>query len=237
MNPIRLPRAAVQLAGVAEAELVQIEQKAAGTVLTVAASERVLRLAVSADSPLATVQPFTISAGDFARASQAVGAAAPGPRGELPLVVLRVSAEVAAFAGPCGTPQTVTIVQTPFPDCSGRIDRVEGELASGMTRAVAAADPRHLLELAEAAVAIGSTAVQFTFAPRFGLVLAEAEAGGMAATVVLAGQASEQTTPEAAVADSADNDPLVFTMAGNAPRRRATRPPKPRQYGDGELPF
>jgi hypothetical protein len=234
MNPIRLPRAAVQLAGEAEAELVQIEQKATGAVLTVAAGERVLRLAVSAGPPLAAVQPFTISATDFTRVGQAVGAAAPGPAGDLPLVVLRVSAEVAALAGPCGSPQTVTIVQTPFPDCSGLMDLVEGELASGMTRAVAAADPRHLLELGQTALAIGCTAVQFTFAPRFGLVLAEADAGVIAATVVLSGEAQPQQQP---IADYDNEDPLVFTMPGNAPRRRVARPQKPREYGDGELPF
>lgn len=232
MNPIRLPRAAVQLAAAAEAELVQIEQKAAGTVLTVAAGERVLRLTVSAESALATVQPFAVTANDFARAGEAVGAAGPGPGDELPLVVLRVSAEVAAFAGPCGTPQTVTIVQTPFPDCSGRIDRVEAELASGMTQTVAAADSRHLLELAQAALAIGSTAVQFTFAPRFGLVLAEAEARGMAATGVLTGNAAEHLA-----AKPADDDPCVFTMADTTTGRESPRRPRPRKYGESELPF
>lgn len=228
MNPIRLPRAAVQLAGVADAALVQIEQQAAGVVFTVAAGERVLRLAATADAALATVQPFTISAIDFTRAGEAVGAAGPGQAGELPLVVVRISAEVAGIAGPAGTPQTVAIMQTAFPDCSGCIDRAEGERASGMTRAVAAADPRHLLELAEAAVAIGCTAVQFTFAPRFGLVLAEAEASGIAATVVLAGEKPEQI--ESVASATADDDPLVFTMAGSKPRRTArgsTSKPKP----------
>lgn len=236
MNPIRLPRAAVQLAAAAEAGLVQIEQQASGAIITVAAGERVLRLAASAAEPPAAVQPFTISASDFARAGEAVGASGPGPAGELPLLVLRVSADLAGIVGPSGTPQTVTIVQTRFPDCSGKIDRAEGERASGMTRAVAAADPRHLLELAEAAVAIGCTAVQFTFAPRFGLVLAEAEAEGVVASVVLVGEKPEQIEP-AALATDAD-DPLVFTMPDNAGRRPSRRrTPKPQELREEDLPF
>ncbi|MBM4011704.1 MAG: hypothetical protein FJ286_10035 [Planctomycetes bacterium] len=224
----------MQLAAAPEADLVQIEQQPTRAVLTVASGERVLRLSISADAALGTVQPFTISASDFARAAKVVGASPPGPAGELPLVVLRVSADVAGIVGPSGSPQTVTIVQTRFPDYPGKIDRVEGELASGMTQAVAAAHPRHVLELAEAAMAIGCTAVQFTFAPRFGLVLAEADAQGMAATMVLADhEHAERLAPP-----PMQGDALVFTMPETKPRRTARRSPqKLQEFQDGELPF
>ena len=225
MNPIRLPRAAVQLVAAAGAELVRIEQKAEGAMLTVAAGRRVLQLA--AEPGGGTVQPFIVQADDLARAAATAGAAAPGPAGERPLVVVRISDAVAGIAGPCGTPQTIAILPATFPDCTGQIDAVQGERASGMTRAVAAADPRYLLELAEAAMAIGCTAVQFTFAPRFGAVLAEAEAEGLVATVVLAGDAM----PSAAVPAVAEaDDPLTFTMPAampRAPQRRAPVNPPP----------
>lgn len=237
MNPIRLPRAAVQLvAAAAPGDPVRIEQHPAGAVLTVAAGRRVLQLSAALEAQTGTVEPFTVSAGDLARAAEAVGAAGPGEPHERPLVVVRISATAAGIAGPSGCPQTITITTTPFADCSGQIDAVQGERASGMTRAVGAADARHLLELAEAALAIGCTAVQFTFAPRFGAVLAEAEAEGLAATVVLTGEVRpEQSMPVV----ETDDDPLVFTMPVATPRRAArgsSSKPPPLSFED-EIPW
>lgn len=238
MKPIRLPRAAVQLvAAAAPGDPVRIEQQPAGAVLTVAAGRRVLQLSTALEAQAGTVEPFTVSAGDLVRAAEAVGAAGPGESDERPLVVVvRISATAAGIAGPSGCPQTITISTTPFPDCSGQIDAVQGERASGMTRAVGAAEPRHLLELAEAALAIGCTAVQFTFAPRFGAVLAEAEAEGLAATVVLTGEARpEQSMPVV----ETDDDPLVFTMPVATPRRAArgsSAKPPPLSFED-EIPW
>lgn len=239
MNPIRLPRAAVQLVAAAgEHDPVQIKQIAGAAVLTITTGERVLRVSTTAPAEAATVEPFTITAGDMAMASVAVGASGSGPGHELPLVVVRISPTLAGIAGPSGTPQTVTLVQATLPDPSGPIDAVEGELASGMTRAVAAAEPRHLHEIADLALAIGCTAVQFTFAPRFGSVLAEADAGTVAAAVLLGGGECQQPEPRPAAAAS-DDDPLVFTMPDEKPRgaaRRAAR--KTAQlFPDEELPF
>ncbi len=239
MNPIRLPRAAVQLVAAAgPTGLVRIEQKPAGPVLTVTAGQRVFQLAVALEAQAGSVQPFTISADDLARAAVAVGAAGPGPAEELPLVVVQISATIAGIAGPSGTPQTVTITAVPFPDCTSRIDTAQGERASGMTKAVGAAEPRHLAELAEAAVAIGCTAVQFTFAPRFGTVLAEAEAegGSVAVSMTLAGEATADASEPSAVIEADAHDPLVFTMQESTPRRSSRRV-KPREFRDEELPF
>ena len=80
MIPIRFPRAAVRLAkAAAEGDLVQIEQTSEAAVLTVAAGERVLKLSAALEAQPGIVEPFTITAGDLARAGEAVGAAAPGP--------------------------------------------------------------------------------------------------------------------------------------------------------------
>jgi hypothetical protein len=226
MIPIRFPRAAVRLArAAAEGDLVQIEQTSQAAVLTVAAGERVLKLSAALEAQPGIVEPFTITAGDLARAGEAVGAAAPGPAAELPLVVLKIAPHVAGITGPSGTPQTVTIVSATFPDCTGPIDMAEGERASGMTQSVADCDPRHLLDLAESAVAIGCTAVQFTFAPRFGLVLAEAAAGRVSATLVLSGDMPKQAEPEQLTEQitEADDDPLIFTMPEARPRQQARR--------------
>jgi hypothetical protein len=178
-----------------------------------------------------------IMAGDLSRASVAVGASGSGPAEELPLVVVRISPTIAGIAGPSGTPQTVTVVQATLPDPSGPIDAVEGELASGMTRAVGVADPRHLHEIADLALAIGCTAVQFTFAPRFGAVLAEADAGAVAAVVLLGGGDCPQPEPAAIV--PADDDPLVFTMPDKKPRGAARRSARKtaQLFTDEELPF
>jgi hypothetical protein len=239
MIPIRLPRAAVQLVAAAgEHDPVQIKQIAGAAVLTITTGDRVLRMAAAAPSDATTLEPFTISAGDMARASVAVGSSGPGPSHELSLVVVRISPTIAGIAGPSGTPQTVTLVQVTLPDPSGPIDAVEGELASGMTRAVAAAEPRHLHEIADLALAIGCTAVQFTFAPRFGSVLAEVDAGTVAAAVLLGGGECQQPGPRTTAAPS-DDDPLVFTMPDEKPRVATRRAPRKTAwpFTDEDLPF
>jgi hypothetical protein len=239
MNPIRFPRAAVQLVAAAgEHDPVQIKQLAGAAVLTITTGSRVLRLSATALGDGTTVEPFTITAGDMARASVAVGLAGPGPAHELPLVVVRISPTIAGIAGPSGTPQTVTLVQATLSDPSGPIDAVEGELASGMTRAVAAAEPQQLQQIAELALAIGCTAVQFTFAPRFGSVLAEVDAGTVAAAVLLGGGKCQQPEP-ARAAVASDDDPLVFTMPDEKPRGATRRAPRKtaQLFTDEELPF
>lgn len=236
MNPIRLPLAAVRLAATPEAELVQLKQTADGTVLTVAAGPRVLRLWATPSIPPDKVEPFTIKAVDLVKAAHAVGLAGTGTANELPLVVVQLSPAVAGIAGPFGTPQTVSIVTTSMPDFAGPIDRVEGERASGMTRAVAVVDARHLSELAEVACGMSCTAITFTFAPRFASVLAEMEAEGQAATFVIASgitAADAKSSPQSA-ADHA----LVFTMPETTARRSTRRrPPTPTEYREEDLPF
>jgi len=105
-----------------------------------------------------------------------------------------------------------------------------------MTRAVAVVDARHLSGLVEVAAAMSCTAVTFTFAPRFGLVLAEIEAEGQAATFVIASgiTAADGATSPSPAADSA----LVFTMPETTARRSTRRrPPVPTEYREEDLPF
>ncbi|MEI6635912.1 MAG: hypothetical protein WCO99_05050 [Planctomycetota bacterium] len=237
MNPIRLTRLAVQLAEHAPpGQWVQIEQTKAAALLTISADHTICRLAVDAGPAAEPVEAFTMNAGDLARAGDAVGCGTSSTAIGYPLVVLRISPEVAGIAGPSGTPQTVTISTTTVRVCEAAIDRVEGERASGMTRAVAVVDPRKLTGVVEAAAGMGCTAVTFTFAPRFGSVLAEVEAEGQAATFVIASGISEADAP--AIAQPIADDALVFTMPETTARRLTRRrPPVPTEYREEDLPF
>lgn len=238
MNPIRFTRLAVQLAEQAgPGQPVQIEQTKAAAVLTISAVHMICRLTVDPGPAAEPVEAFTMDAGDLARAGDAVGCGTTSTVMGHSLVVLKISPEVAGIAGPSGTPQTVSITTTSMPDCTGPIDRVEGERASGMTRAVAVVDPRGLAGVVEAAAGMGCTAVTFTFAPRFGLVLAEVEAEGQAATFVISSgftAAADGTTSPSPAADNA----LVFTMPETTARRSARRrQPVPTEYREEDLPF
>lgn len=236
---IRLPRVAATIVqAAARDDLVQIGQTADAAVLTVSSGQRVLRVSAAVEQRAAIVQPFTVTAGDLAAAAVAVGLDDPGVGGDLPMIAVRISDTVAGITGPRGTPQTVAIVQATFPDCSGTMDAVEGERASGMTQAVASAGPQTLLDVAQVAQAIGCTAVQFTFAPRLGSVLAEAAAGPVTAIVALAGEPrAVAAVPMPAV--DADDDPLTFTMSEAKPARPARRsPPKMQRLPcEDDLPF
>lgn len=237
MNPIRFTRLAVQLAEQAgPGQPVQIEQTKAAAVLTIPSQHAICRLVVEPAETAEPVQAFTIDAGDLARAGAAVGCGTTSTAAGTPLVVLKISPEIAGIAGPSGTPQTVSIVTTSMPDFAGPIDRVEGERASGMTRAVAVVDARHLSGLVEVACGMSCTAVTFTFAPRFGSVLAEMEVEGQAATFVIASgiTAADATASPQPAAD----DALVFTMPETTARRSTRRrPPTPTEYREEDLPF
>ena len=237
MNPIRFTRLAVQLAEQAgPGQPVQIEQTKAAAVLTISAMHTICRLAVEPAESAEPVQAFTIDAGDLARAGAAVGCGATSTAAGMPLVVLKISPQIAGIAGPSGTPQTVSIVTTTMQDYSSPIDRVEGERASGMTRALAVVDARHLSGLVEFAAAMSCTAVTFTFAPRFGSVLAEMEAEGQAATFVIASGISAGDAP--AIAQPIADDALVFTMPETTARRSTRRrSPVPTEYREEDLPF
>jgi hypothetical protein len=239
MNWIRLPRVAVTIVrAAAPGDLVQIQQTADAAVLTVAAPQRVLRVSAPVEQRTSVVEPFTVTAGDLAAAAVAVGLDDPDLGGDLPMVAVRISESMAGVSGPRGTPQTVAIVQATFPDCSGSIDAVEGERASGMTRAVASAGPQLLHDVAQVAAAIGCTAVEFTFAPRLGRVLAEADAGPVSVTVALEGEPREAAAVPMPVVEP-DDDPLVFTMSATTPARPARRsPPKQQRLAcEDDLPF
>jgi hypothetical protein len=235
MNPIRLARGVVQaVAAAAPGDLVELEQTGTGVVLTLAAGSRAMKLVSDVVAPGGTVAAFTVSAGELSQAAAAVGAVGPGPAEERTLVMFRLSPELAAVTGPTGQPQTVTIVSSRLADCSGTIDTVEGERASGMTRAVGVVDSRELLGLAEAVIAMGCSAVEFVFAPRFGAVLAEASGGGITATALFVAPGVELEAPP-----RPDTNPLVFTVVPGKPRSRrpTAKPPAPPPPWEDDLPF
>ena len=236
MNEIRLTRPAVQLAASATAaghaeQLVAIEAKQQAAVLTVTMPRRIARLSAAALGT-ADAGPLLIPSEQLTRAALAV-LPTSNPREEALVQIMRLAPEMAAVIGPAGTPSTVAIVQQPMPDATGVIDATEGEAASGMTRAVAVVPADYLRHVADAAESIGSTAVEMIFAPRFGSMLASAEAPGFTATIVIAtdGRDLLDRPPESAPASK----PITFTV--KAPARRGRRPKPPPLSFEDEIPW
>jgi hypothetical protein len=232
MKEIRLPPGTVQLAAWATAaagheQLVMIEQAKQQAVLTVATPLRIARLSAAPGPGLADAGPLAIRSGellgsDLADARQ--------------IVVVQLSPELAAVMPAAGSPHTVTIVQATLPDATSVIDRAEGEAASGMTKAVAVVPPDYLRQVADAAEGIGCTAVQIIFAPRFGAVLATADAPGCTAAIVISTDGHElldRPAPPAAPASKG----ITFNVQAPGPRRgpKPKRPEPPPWEGD--LPF
>jgi hypothetical protein len=221
MKEIRLTPGMVQLAAWATAaggheQLVMVEQAKQQAVLTVATPLRIARLSAATGPGLADAGPLAIRCSDLALA------------GEQLATVVQLSPELAAVMPAKGSPQTAAIVQAAMPDATSAIDRAEGEAASGMTKAVAVLPPDYLRQVVETAEAIGSTAVQMVFAPRFGSVLATAEAPGCTATIVISTDGHDlldhqQPPPPAA------SKGITFMVHGPAPRRvsRQARPERP----------
>jgi hypothetical protein len=237
MKEIRLSRAAVQVASWATAgggpeQLVVIEQAREAAVLTVATPLRIARISTAAPCS-SDAGPLAIPAGELARASAMPAATAD----DRPLVVMQLAPELAAVLSPSGSPSTVAIVQATLLDTTGVIDATEGEAASGMTRAVAVVPPDYLRQAAEVAESIGCTAVEIVFAPRFGSMMAAAEAPGCTATIVISTDGRELLDRPAEAA--APSSGVVFTVKATG-SRRGSRPkqaqPEPLPWED-ELPF
>ena len=238
MNEIRLTRPAVQLAASATAagqpeQLVAIEAKQQAAVLTVAIPRRIARISAAAPGT-ADAGPLLLPGEQLARAALAV-LPTSNPREEALVQIMPLAPEMAAVIGPAGTPSTVAIVQQPMPDATGVIDATEGEAASGMTRAVAVVPADYLRQVADAAESIGSTAVEMIFAPRFGSMLAAAEAAGVTATIVISTDARDLLDRPAEPAPT--SSPITFTVKASAPRRGRRPKPPPCPFEDEELPF
>lgn len=127
---------------------------------------------------------------------------------------------------------SVTLTPGELPrSATNLFDVVEGEIASGSTRAAFELDPRHLLAIAEALVAAAAEKVTVAIAPRWNTLAIIAQTPCMDATFLVAGETIDSTTSPADEDDAGGHDeadPLAFTIDGGAKTRRATtRRPKP----------
>lgn len=161
-----------------------------------------------------------------------------------PLKLYRLTPTTGVVARPCGELVAVTITPGTLPKSARDLaDAVEGEIASGMTRAVFEVDPRHLLAVAEALVATGAEKATVTIAPRWNVLAATAETPEITATFLVAGETIEADTPTTGEIDThAEHDTLAFTIGGGRETRRTTSSPKRRRLPDADeflegLPF
>lgn len=253
MHPIRLPRIAAKMKSFVEVETathgraIEISQTKAGAVVLASDGRQLCR--IMAPAPAGTfiepVEPFLVDARDFAKAAAAVGCsrteqlktenAAEPSIDDRPLVVVRVNAETVGIAGPEGTPQTVAIPYGKMPNCSTIIEAIQGEVASGMTKAVARVHPHYLQSLADTAVALGISSMEIAFAPRWNFMLAEGTApDGCTLSVAIAGIGEIDTSATPTASATASDDALTFTMPEAKPRRSSSSRPKAE---DKALPF
>jgi hypothetical protein len=153
-----------------------------------------------------------------------------------PIKLYRMSPTTVTIVRPSGELVTVPVVPGELPRSAKTLaDAVEGEIASGSTRAVFELDPRHLLAAAEALVATGAEKVTIAIAPRWNALAAMAESPDVHATFLIAGEPIESPGP---AADQDDDDPLTFTIEGRKPRGAPARrrPPAPLPIDD-DIPF
>jgi hypothetical protein len=152
-----------------------------------------------------------------------------------PLKIYRLTETSGAMLRADGELSTITIRPgTLSRSARDLADTIEGEIASGMTRAVFELDPRHLLAVAEALVATGAETVKIACAPRWNVLAAMAETDNIAATFLVAG-----ATIASPAATTTEPDPLDFTIAGKSKTagvRRRHAPPEPLTIPD-DIPF
>jgi hypothetical protein len=143
---------------------------------------------------------------------------------ERPLVVFKVDAKQVGITGPEGSPQLVQIPFGSMPNCTGIIDTIQAEAASGMTKAIARVDPRLLQSLADTAVAMNVGEIEIVFAPRWNFMGASGTApDGCTIDVAIAG-IGDVKIADAATAPPAP-DAMTFTMP--MPKTRSTSKRKP----------
>lgn len=250
MNPIRLPAAAALIEQLGAADAVEIRQTGEGAIVAVAGPRHFARVVAPPlpDVVALPAGPVAIEARALVQAAAAVGCSmAVAPAGR-PLMVVPINAEIVGIVGPTGTPQTIPTSGPAVADCSGRIDTIQGEAASGMTKQVAVIEPEYLRKLATVAIGMGITAVEITFAPRWDALLAEGRMpDGSEASFGITGIVGPATigTDRPAVAEptseaDVDADPLTFFVPEPKARRGGGgRKAKPDASGPNltDLPF
>ncbi len=219
----------------------EICQTSEGAIITTAGPRLFCRVVAppppDADTP--AVGPIVIEARALVVAAEAVGCGGGDAPPGRPLVVVQISPEMVGIVGPTGTPQTIPTSGPAVADCSGMIDRVQGEAASGMTKQVAVIEPEHLHKLAATAIGMGITAVEVTITPRWDALLAEGQMpDGSEVSFGITGitgprtiGADREPSVEITSEPEADADPLTFFVPEPKARRggggRKTKPAPP----------
>jgi len=229
MNPIRLPVGIVLIEQIGGADAVDIRQTREGAVVTAAGPRHFARVVAppmpGVDAPPAG--PLVIDARALVQAAAAVGCSmAVAPAGR-PLMVVPINAEIVGIVGPAGTPQTIPTSGSAVADCSGMIDTIQGEAASGMTKQVAVIETEYLGKLATVAIAMGITAVEVTIALRWDALLAEGRMpDGSEASFGITGIVGPATIAthrpvvvEPMTEPEGDADPLTFFVPDPKARR------------------
>jgi len=230
MKAVSIPGRAVQMAAAARPlgqELVVLEQVAGAVALTMAAGGVLVRIAT--DSRPGPDRPLAVNLAELAG-----GAAGSSSTVQL----IEISPELAAVVPTAGIPSTVTLAAATPGDVEGLIDAVEGEAASGMTKAVVQVSPVMLRQMAATAEALGCTAVELVVAPRFGSMLVSSSGPGCTACTVISLDGQELLGQEKEKGPPA-NSSLVFKVQATT-RRGVSRPTikKPERLSfEDDLPF
>ncbi len=250
-KPLRLPPAVSKLRQFMSAttathgqaiEFRQDEHR--GLVVTACDGRHLARVTIRTAAP-DTIAPVLIDAKTLGKAATAVGcgriADDPASRS---LLVAAMDEKTALIAGPTGEPQTVPLEYGALPDCDSIVDAIQGEAASGMTKAVVRLDVRWLQHVADTAAALNVETVTLTFAPRWNHLLAEGTAaGGIEAAFAVAGIGDvlqETGDRPAPPPDDAMTFTLAESRAGGSRKRSPAKPKDPEGFSQkflDDLPF
>jgi len=261
MNAIRLPRAAAKLKTFAEVETashgraIEIRQTESAAVIVAADGHMLCRIVAPppAHTDPKPVPPFLVDARDFAKAAAAVGCsrtetftttdpAKPDGK-DRPLIVARLDDKTVAVAGPEGEPQTVAVPPGAMPDCENLITIIQGEAASGMTKAVGRVNPRYLQAAADMAVAMGLDTIELTFAPRWNFLLAEGTGpDGCEVSLAVAGIGDIDFESMPTQPPPPPSAAMTFTIPQPKPRTKSTKPKRTKSTTEAlsfmdDLPF
>ena len=271
MTMIRLPRVAAKMKAFAEVDTathgraMEIRQDARGAVIVAGDGRQLCQVVAPppAGANVEHVPPFLVDAREFAKAAATVGCsrtvpivtAAPGQpaAADRPLAVAKFEQITAgetktfvAVAGPEGDPQTIPTTYGAMPDVQSIFDVIEGEAASGTTRAIARVNPRYLQSIADTAVAMELPTVEIVFAPRWNFMLAQGTSpDGCEVSMAIAGigdiDLDAIPEPQHVTGPATVMSALTFTVAAPTRSKSTTRAKPasdtPLLFGEGELPF
>ena len=175
-------------------EGIEIRQDSYGTIVSVCEGRHAATIttATAGDLEPILVEPAAMAAADPSQ----------------PIKLYRLAETSGSIVGDDGELVNVAIRPGTLPRSARDLaDVVEGEIASGMTKAVFELDPRHLLAVADAIVATGAERVTIAVATRWNVLACSTETEELTAVFLIAGETFDHPDP----GDTAD-DPFAFTI-------------------------